>query len=107
MRTLSSNRVKHENRMGGQTKDGLPKEGGAARKLYDLFTSKKGIPISNIEIANTLSRQKYQASGASAFVIQLTDYWGLDIRSIPDRHHKCLVGEWFGDEYKDYVAEKL
>lgn len=36
----------------------------------------------------------------------LRDFYGLDIRNF-GRRRWCLVGEWFGKEYKDYIAEKI
>jgi hypothetical protein len=50
---------------------------------------------------------KFASGGRSRVIDDLKDYWGLDIRSVPNCHYKCLVGEWFGDKYVDYVAEKI
>lgn len=36
----------------------------------------------------------------------LIDFYGLDIWRV-SKYHYMLVGEWFGKEYKDYLAEKL
>lgn len=38
-------------------------------------------------------------------VTDLIDYYGLDIRRVK-RGHWCLFGEWFGDDYVDYVAPR-
>lgn len=91
-------------RLGGRSKDGLPKEGGVPRKVYDYLNARKGTPILNSQI---LADLRIKHSSWRTAIITLTDFWGMDIRSIPDCHYKCLCGEWVGDEYVDHIAQHL
>lgn len=75
----------------------LPREGTNLRKAYDLFQNNKGV------IINTTLRELGIDRGGSN---QLIDFYGLDIRKFGYRRW-CLVGEWFGKVYVDYLAEKI
>lgn len=89
---------------GGSSIDGLPCVGGKPRILYDYLVQRKAVPISNKELKSACG-----LTSSSLWIVadQLQNFWGLDIRSVPDRYHKCLVGEWVGDKYVDYIAEKI
>lgn len=95
MRVTPVSAFKGNSKLSSQ-RDGMPMCGSALRELFDVFTSNRGVPI-RMKISGPVSRR----------IDDLRDYYGLDIRSVPDRHHKCLVGEWIGDKYVDYVAEKI
>ena len=69
--------------------------------MFDLFQKNKGIPIKNAEL------KRFDEKINGRMLTDLIDYYGLDIRSVPDCHHKTLCGEWFGDRYVDYIADKL
>lgn len=71
-----------------------PADGTALRKLYDLFYRNKGKVITHV-----FTSQSYGALN------QLRDFYGLDIRKIAQRKW-CLVGEWFGKDYIDYLVNK-
>ncbi len=68
-----------------------PKDGTKTRHLYDIFKANKG-RIVRIEL---LYRIEY-----------LRTIYGLDIRTCGKHNsrHYCLVGEWFGRVYIDYIA---
>ncbi len=68
-----------------------PRQGTRIREIYDLFYANKGKPI-------TITRASDYDWHAP-----LTDIYGLDIRHI-GRGQYCLVGEWFGTTYIDYIA---
>lgn len=72
-----------------------PREGTILRGVYDNFMSSKGLTIK-------ISKVYYNAR----IIDSLTDYYGLDIRRV-GRGKYCLVGEWFGLRYVDYLAERI
>ena len=73
----------------------IPKEGTALRKTYDKFQRKKGKVI----------KAKF-SSGTYCELEALKNFYGLDIRRI-ENGKWCLVGEWFGKEYVDYLAKEI
>ena len=73
-----------------------PREGSRMRELYDQFMANKGVPISSLDFR----RGDWRRLDA------LRDFYGLDIRHIR-KGRWCLVGEWFGSTYIDYVARHL
>lgn len=76
----------------------VPREGTKLRELYDLLQSRRGLPI---EIPIT---RVFPISS----IAQLTDFYGLDIRRLgPGYKRWILAGEWFGLEYRDYIAARL
>lgn len=77
----------------------VPKEGSRLRELYDMFQANKGQVIS-------WSRSHRGGYSNGRLLEDLVDYYGLDIRRIKNGRW-CLVGEWFGKVYVDYVAEKI
>lgn len=105
MRIASPSSYKFKSRiLGGGSRDGKPPLGHVPRLLYDYLVERKGTPVLNKTIMTDLA---INDNRLRVSIYALTDFWGLDIRSVPDCHHKCLVGEWFGDKYEDYVAEKI
>lgn len=70
-----------------------PTEGTKIRRVYDLFCANKGKVID-------------YRKDHSAVINQLRDVYGLDIICLQPRKW-CLVGEWFGNHYVDYLAEKV
>lgn len=72
----------------------VPADGTELRKLYDLFCRNKGEVITQVF-----------TSGTYASLEQLRNFYGLDIRRITNRKW-CLVGEWFGNRYVDYLAKE-
>ena len=106
MRILPASSYKTKKSKGGVaapplTKDGMPELGSLRRQMFDYFRDRKGMPILNEEL------KKFDKGIKGRVLADLIDYYGLDIRSVPDCHHKTLCGEWFGDKYVDYIAEKL
>ena len=96
MKQMSATEIK-TNRINSQK---IPKPGTRIRKLYDKFQRKKGRVI-------TVDYKQYVNSGTFHTMIHsLTDFYGLDIRHMGCRQW-CLLGEWFGKEYKDYIAENM
>jgi hypothetical protein len=105
MRTESAYATKGRG-SGGISKQKIPRQGTKIRELWDLFQNKRGEVV--IFPLNTL----YNKSVLNA----LTDFYGLDIRCLSHKSAgrgkgSCpgqwiLAGEWFGNEYKDYIAEK-
>lgn len=73
---------------GGRDK---PREGTHIRMIYDMFQANKGYVI------------LYKVCKNSNTIERLIDTYGLDIRCIRYGYW-CLVGEWFGDEYRDYTT---
>lgn len=78
-------------------KTSLPKAGTKLREVYDLFQANKGIILDG-----TLKELGVEHGG----VLPLIDYYGLDISHLGHRKW-CLVGEWFGSTYIDYLADKV
>jgi hypothetical protein len=95
MKCQSAADAKHYNH--GRLKTDLPNEGTRVREVYDLFQNNKG------SILNTTLNEL----GCDYTTIsQLVDFYGLDIRRLGHRKW-CLVGEWFGKTYIDYLAESI
>lgn len=79
-----------------------PKAGTKIRKLYDMFMQRKG----EIVEGKLMDFADVKNSSQVSFVIRnLNDIYGLDIRRISSKKY-CLVGEWFGKDYIDYVAAR-
>lgn len=74
----------------------LPREGTYLREVYDALMSNRGR-------VTTLHMPLRSLSGA---VLQLEIFYGLDIRRAKHHRQYCLVGEWVGRAYIDYVAER-
>jgi hypothetical protein len=71
-----------------------PHEGTKIRAVYDLFYANKG-KVVQFTVA--------WDDGHGTRLTQLRDIYGLDIRRMSVGKY-CLVGEWFGDKYVDYIA---
>lgn len=82
---------------------GVPKDGTRLRQIFDFLKQHKASPIPLKDFS--VMCPSPQALGA--IFRSLEDFYGLDIRSIPDCHHKTLCGEWFGDKYVDYIAGRV
>lgn len=102
MRILPASFYRNGRRM---QNDGMPRPGGMLRKVFDFMREHKGKPVHNKALKDILGVSKL--SDKSKIFTDLRDFYGCDIRSVPDCHHKCLAGEWFGDEYVDYIAQHL
>lgn len=84
-----------------QIYEAVPRAGTALRQAYDLFKRNKGLPIN------------WQSDRHNPRVVTaLIDFYGLDIRQLqkggkwqPSIY--VLAGEWFGSEYRDYIAERI
>ena len=94
MRTLSASEAKGRSKAHNNL---IPKPNTKLRQVYDLLQNNKGRVVDTSELDRTA---KQYLSGI------LPDYYGLDIRRMA-KHRHCLVGEWFGRQYVDYVAERL
>jgi hypothetical protein len=78
-----------------------PRQGSKLGQFYDQLMANRGLPVS-------VTRSKVAAQQ----IIQLRDFYGLDIRSVSKRGRGgwaayVLAGEWFGRVYIDYIAERL
>lgn len=80
----------------------VPREGSRLRAIYDLFQSRKGLPVE-------FYQRRYGAE-----IRQLTDFYGFDIRRLQSGNSQTgraslyvLAGEWFGKVYIDYIAERI
>jgi len=93
----------------------LPTEGSKIRKLYDLFMLYRGVaaPLDSIHSIS-------DGAPLRSSLNQLIDVYGLDIRTFPIRTRGdrmpwergrhvayCLVGEWKGRHYHDYLADRV
>ena len=76
----------------------VPTEGSRLRALYDAFSASPGLPIP--------VRTHYKCDQSrNAAIEQLRNFYGMHItRSGPGRY--CLIGEWRGNEYIEYVKTK-
>lgn len=79
----------------------IPREGSKIREVYDLFYANKGVAI------------EWHFSGSNRLILDLQDYYGLDIRNLQKGSPRTgrpskwvLAGEWFGKTYVDYIATK-
>jgi hypothetical protein len=78
----------------GRTLNVVPRDGTRIRAVYDLFYANKG---KIIDFCTTNKKLAW-------CLTPLADTYGLDIRCI--RKNKwCLVGEWFGRVYVDYLND--
>jgi hypothetical protein len=77
-------------------KRNVPKEGTKTRELYNLFMSNKGKVI-DIDFGDR-TQMNWRIKE------NLMDFYGLDIRSF-GRKKWCLVGEWDGRAYIDYMSQ--
>ena len=93
----------------GHVNSPVPREGTDLRRTYDEFYSNRGTPVSpRPDLEGPLGRRIVGNQ-----IAQLINFYGLDIRV----HGRCsenfrrktywLVGEWFGREYVDYLAQRL
>lgn len=75
-----------------------PGEGTKLRELFDHLQEHKGEVISLNGFSGNVRKKIYT----------LVDIYGLDIRSFGRGRNSqwCLVGEWFGKIYVDYLAER-
>lgn len=77
----------------GRVLQQLPREGTEIRRAYDLLYANKGTPVKI-------------SFGWHSRLENLRNIYGLDI--VKTRKGEwCLIGEWFGKVYIDYVAEKV
>jgi hypothetical protein len=102
MRCASATDIKNNR----NPKNTLPAAGTKMGKIYDQLKENKGEPV---VITHHMSPGAFGAT-----LMQLRDYYGLDVRQIQRANKKrgleakhCLVGEWFGNVYVDYIAEKM
>jgi hypothetical protein len=107
MRLESASSAKGSNR--GRRYQKEPRAGTYLRVLWECFKMNKGVPVD----------VSWWGKGSvlSASLAQLRDFYGLDIRTTTIRlnpgkkgrpSYKCaLVGEWFGSEYRDYLAKVI
>lgn len=77
-----------------------PKEGSKLRRAFDLLMANKGVPI---DVALTCFEGK---RNLHRVVDDLQDYYGLDIRMLQPGKW-VLAGEWFGKNYRDYIADRI
>ena len=101
MRQLSGYALKHE---AGYKKakrnlkiQTVPREGSRLREIYDFFLANPGEKL--LIPAAWGKSWKDHLDG-------LINYYGLDIRHAGIKGHYWLVGEFRGNHYIDYVAEK-
>lgn len=74
-----------------------PRPGTKLRLLYDMFQAHRG-KVVQLSQADTNHNRR---------IVDLTDYYGLDIRNVKYGGHYMLVGEWIGGTYRDYLVEAL
>lgn len=91
-----------ETRHGVHNQHQIPAGGSVARRVYDLLMQNKGIPIDVSLTAIAAGSRKSHGR----VLEDLRDFYGLDIRRIQNRRW-VLAGEWFGKDYRDYIAEHL
>lgn len=117
MRILSAAAIKAKLKRGEQPHlQNEPTPGTRIREIYDLLKASPGVPVDL-----KLRPPKLNASGKKTVapdaraIIDLQDYYGLDIRIAQRSFHRkgtkvsrntlhILAGEWFGSVYIDYVA---
>lgn len=95
MRTASAAEIK--GRAGGR-KD-LPRPGSALRAVYDALYAARGHYV----VASHLPGFR------SSYLNNLRNFYGCDIRTNRGATGggSCLVGEWIGSHYVDYVKERF
>jgi hypothetical protein len=92
MRLTSAARAKEN--VNGRSQRAGPQMGTKLREVHDFFLHNRGIPV------------KWSWAGGGGQLYALQDFYGLDIRRI--RHGVwVLAGEWIGDEYRDYIAQRV
>lgn len=86
-------------------RDLIPREGTRIREVYDLFQSRRGLPV---------EFQTTDTAADKTILIRLIDTYRMDIRCIRKGSRRVgrrslwlLAGEWFGRVYVDYVAQHL
>jgi hypothetical protein len=107
MRLESANSAKGSSRGHHYQKE--PRAGTHLRALWECFKMNKGVPV-DVSWWN-------KGPKLSTGLIQLRDFYGLDIRITTVRlnpgkrgrgsYKYALVGEWFGSEYRDYLAKVI
>ncbi len=83
----------------------LPRVGTETRRIYDLLYANKGTPV-RVCFSNYKCKKAKEKSVWWATLESLRNFYGLDIIKT-NRDEWCLIGEWFGKIYIDYVAEKV
>jgi hypothetical protein len=87
----------------GRLSQKIPRPNTRIRKIYDLFQTRKGEVVTDLP----------QYVNNSVVIEQLRNFYGLDIRNLARGKSTgrkkggskwILVGEWFGPQYVDYVA---
>jgi hypothetical protein len=89
-----------------------PREGSRLRAIYDRLQENRGSFVSLMDLID----YRYQSN--RVWRVMLENTYGLDIRSHSVGKGRgsgrggrtityALVGEWFGDCYVDYVAERF
>lgn len=81
----------------------IPREGTRLRAGYFLFQANKGLPIEASLSEIFCSPRDKRASNS---IEQLRSFYGMDIRKLGPRRW-VLAGEWFGREYRDYIADRI
>lgn len=80
-----------------------PREGTDLRTLYDALMAVRGDLTKLVPAAQFVG-----ASSVGPTLEHLRNDYLLDIRSRPGRRGgSCLVGQWDGDRYIDYVTERM
>ena len=95
-------------KVGQSTAQQIPKLGTKIRELWDLLHLHKG------EVFIDRLTPRF----GNGTIRQLRDFYGLDIRDLGEAkrpggkvgghgpHRWILAGEWFGRDYRDYIAER-
>jgi hypothetical protein len=97
MRCLPASELKKPRHRRGPPTNPYPREGTQLRRLFDALMASKGA-VADLPFPIR--------SGRRRMLVDLTDYYGLDIRH-PSRGKYVLAGEWIGKVYVDYIAERL
>jgi hypothetical protein len=74
-----------------------PSEGTTLRAIWDLLQANKGKFVCVYPFIPPTATHSYRSN--------LTNVWGLDI-AYKKGGQWCLIGEWKGKDYVDYLAEK-
>jgi hypothetical protein len=84
-----------------------PPEGTSLRAVWDKLQANKGefVDVSDVVITKIRSASGKYYPNYAHIRMQLTNFWGLDIAYKPHGMW-CLVGEWKGKDYIDYLAER-
>lgn len=92
MKFLSVSQIKRDSKT---TFAPYPVEGSRTREICEMFRNSPGIPIRWSKTNDDAPRLE-----------SLIDRYGLDIRRLGPEMW-VLAGEWFGSEYRDYIAEYI